>query len=70
MAMQELFNNLTEEQKEKFKACKTQEDLMKALDEENIELSPDQLEAVSGGSFWDDFGDAVRECPGYCASDS
>ena len=70
MAMQELFNNLTDEQKEKFKACNTQEDLMKALDEESIELSPDQLEAVSGGSFWDDIGDGVRECPGYCASDS
>ena len=52
MAVQDLFNNLTDEQKKKFKACKTQEDLMKALDEENIELSPDQLEAVSGGDGW------------------
>ena len=61
MAMQELFNNLTDEQKEKFKACKTQEELLKALDEENIELSPDQLEAVSGGDGWFSC-DEVRAC--------
>ena len=57
MAVQDIYKNLTDEQKEKFKACKTQEDLMKALDEENIELSPDQLEAVAGGGSWCD------DCP-------
>ena len=46
---QELLKGLTEEQIKKFKACKTQEEVMKAAKEEGITLTDEQLEAVSGG---------------------
>ena len=46
MTNEELFEKLTEEQKEKFKACKSEEELQKLLEEEGIELDPEQLEAV------------------------
>ena len=45
----ELLKNLTEEQIAKVKKCKNQEELLKLAKEEGIELSNEQLEAVSGG---------------------
>ena len=45
----ELLKGLTEEQIAKVKACKNQEELLKLAKEEGIELSDEQLEAVSGG---------------------
>lgn len=47
----ELLKGLTEEQIQKLKACKSSEEILKAAKEEGIELSDEQLEAVSGGSF-------------------
>ena len=46
---EELLKGLTQEQIAKVKACKNQEELLKLAKEEGIELSDDQLEAVSGG---------------------
>ena len=46
---QELLKGLTEEQIAKVKACKSQEEILKLAKEEGIELSDEQLEAVSGG---------------------
>ena len=43
------FGNLTPEQIEKAKACKTVEDLLALAKEEGVELPEDQLEAVAGG---------------------
>lgn len=40
---------LTEEQITKANACKGQEEILTAVKEEGIELSAEQLEAVSGG---------------------
>ena len=45
----ELLNGLTEEQIAKVKACKNQEELLKLAKEEGVELSDEQLTAVSGG---------------------
>ena len=45
-----LFKGLTEEQIAKVKACKSNEELLKMAKEEGIELSEEQLEAVSGGA--------------------
>ena len=45
----ELLKNLTEEQIAKVKECKNQEELLKLAKEEGIELTSEQLEAVSGG---------------------
>ena len=46
---QELLIGLTEEQIAKVKACKNQEEILKLAKEEGIELTDEQLEAVSGG---------------------
>ena len=46
---EELLRGLTEEQIAKLKECKGQEEILAAAKEEGIELTDDQLEAVSGG---------------------
>ena len=56
MAMMEMFNSLPEEQKKKFEACKTKDELMKAIEAEGVELTDDQLEALAGGT-WEDPSD-------------
>ncbi len=45
----ELLDGLTAEQIEKIKACKNSEEVLALAKKEGIELSDDQLEAVSGG---------------------
>ena len=40
---------LTEEQKEALKKCRTKEELMALISEENVTLSMEQMELVSGG---------------------
>ena len=46
---EELLKGLTEEQIAKVKACKTTEEILATAKEEGIELTEEQLEAVSGG---------------------
>ena len=46
---EELLKGLTEEQIAKVKACKNQEEMLKFAKEEGIELTDEQLEAISGG---------------------
>ena len=43
------FNDLTEEQKAKALACKSSEELIALAEAEGIELTEEQLNAVSGG---------------------
>ena len=45
----ELFKGLTEEQIAKIKACKNQEEMLALAKQEGVELTDEQLEAVSGG---------------------
>ena len=48
------FDDLTDEQKEKARACKTPEDNLALAKDEGYELSDEELEAVSGGwGCWD-----------------
>ena len=54
----ELLKGLTEEQIVKVKACKNQEELLKLAKEEGVELTSEQIEAVSGGGCFSSF-----KCP-------
>ena len=45
-----LLKGLTEEQIAKVKACKNSEELLALAKEEGIELTDEQLEAISGGA--------------------
>ena len=47
----ELLKGLTDEQIQKLKGCKGTEEILRAAKEEGIELTDEQLEAVSGGSI-------------------
>ena len=46
---EELLKGLTEEQIARVKACKTQDELSKLAKDEGVELTSEQIEAVSGG---------------------
>ena len=58
MPNDDLLKGLTPEQAEKIKNCKTQEEVLTIVKEEGIELSDDQLEAITGG-----FSEPVSACP-------
>ena len=58
---EELLKGLTEEQIAKVKACKSREELLKIAKEEGVELSDEQLNAVSGGACYDNL--IFVECP-------
>ena len=54
----ELLKGLTNEQIEKAKACKNQEELLNLAKDEGVELTSEQIEAVSGGGCLSSF-----KCP-------
>ena len=56
----ELLKGLTEEQVAKVKACKSTDEILNVAKEEGVELTDEQLEAVSGGGRCSN-----DECP-YC----
>ena len=58
---EELLKGLTEEQIAKVKACKNTEEVLAIAKEEGIELSEEQLEAVSGGCGT--FTASDKKCP-------
>ena len=66
MAMQDLFDKLTDDQKKKFENCKTPEELLAFAKDEGFELTDDQLEALSGGASWS--GCSHSSCGGKCVS--
>ena len=47
------FDELTPEQMEKARACKSADDLIELAKSEGIELNDDQLDAIGGGSWYD-----------------
>ena len=64
-----IWDSLTDEQKEKAKACKTWEELSKLTGQEGIELPDELLDDVSGGNLflipWLLFCDDEEEKPRY-----
>jgi hypothetical protein len=45
------FNDLTSEQMEKARACKSTDELVELAESEGIELTAEQLDAIAGGSW-------------------
>ena len=64
MMKEELLKGLTNEQIEKAKACKNQEELLNLAKDEGIELTSEQLEAVSGGGCF-----SSLKCPNCGSKD-
>jgi len=57
------YNDLTDEQKAKVKACKTVEELVELAKAEGVELTDEQLNSIAGGdSFW---CPTATSCPNY-----
>ena len=50
MNRKEFYESLSEETKAKIRACKSEQEMLKILAEERIELDPDLLDSVSGGN--------------------
>ena len=48
----EIYENLPAEMKAKAAACKTADELVELAKSEGIELTDEQLDAISGGSDW------------------
>ena len=61
---QDLLKGLTEEQIAKVKACKNGDELLALAKAEGVELSNEQLEAVSGGGCFSSF-----KCPSCGSKD-
>ena len=55
------YNELTPEQQDKARACKTPEELLALAQDEGVQLSDDDLEAVAGGVSWD----CISDCPDH-----
>lgn len=65
---EELLKGLSEEQIAKVKACKNQEQLLKLAQDEGVELTDEQLAAISGGFC--DSSDFRWRCPNRGSSDT
>lgn len=46
--------DLTPELKEEAQNCKTVDEIIELAKEEGVDLSDEQLDAIAGGSSWDD----------------
>ena len=64
MNRKEFYNTLSEDVKTKIKACKTEEEMMRVLAEEKIELDPELLDSISGGTDGDQWD--KRLCETHC----
>ena len=50
MTIKEAFANMSDDFKEKAAKCKSFDEFKALIREENIELTPEQIDAISGGS--------------------
>ena len=55
--------DLTPELKQKALACKRPDELLELAKSEGMELSDEQLESISGGSWGGDDGGSSEPCP-------
>ena len=52
-SLERIFAQLSDEQKEQFRNCKDMDEVMKLANEENVELTDDQLEFLASGGCFD-----------------
>lgn len=62
------FENLTPEQMEKAKACKTAEEIAAIASEEGVELADEMLEGIAGGIDMPELPDERIDCHGFFIS--
>ncbi len=60
-SLERIFAQLSDEQKEQFRNCKDMDEVMKLANEENVELTDEQLEFLAGGGC--DCGTWFQKCP-------
>ena len=66
MDISKLVGNLTEDQIAKAKQCKTPEEFLMMVGEEGIDLTDEQMDALSGGVFCEhDWDGCTGECDRY-----
>jgi hypothetical protein len=53
-SLERIFAQMSDEQKEKFKNCKDMDEVMKLANEENVELTDEQLEFLASGGCCSD----------------
>ena len=58
------FENLTDEQRAKARACNTPEEIMSLAKEEGYELSEEELDGIAGGGVW-----SSCDSPYHCNAD-
>lgn len=58
-ALKKVWENLTDAQKEKWKACKSEEEFMAFISEEGINLPEDMMKLSSDGEITDDDAEEV-----------
>ena len=56
------FDDLTEEQKEKYANCKTAAELLEQAQEDGFELSEEDLDGIAGGGWSAFCGDYTLPC--------
>ena len=68
MSLESRYNNLSDEAKEKARACRTPEEILVLAKEEGFELSDEELEGIAGGSSW------LEKCAcdgrGFCSTNT
>ncbi len=62
MNRKEFYESLSEETKAKIRACKSEQEMLKVLAEERIELDPELLDSVSGGNNQIDTVGCDKKC--------
>lgn len=54
------WENISDDVREKARECKTPEEILELAKCENVKLSDEQIEAISGGSDWSCPTDGVK----------
>ena len=65
-SLERIFAQLSDEQKEQFRNCKDMDEVMKLANEENFELTDDQLEFLASGGCGGECKNFLDKCVNFC----